>query len=691
MTNKARKQFKHVCPRNCYSNCTLISTVENGRIAELNGNSNHPYTKGKLCAKGFASIEMNEHRERLKFPYYQEVKGSGKFRKITWEKAYELIISEMMSTHEKYGNLLPVGYFKGTGNLGVHHFVTEQFFSSIGGTTRILDSFSSLASFEAMGGKVERAEDPLKIKEASMIIIWGANPAATNVHLTPFIIEAKVKGAKIVVIDPLDTQTAELADLYIQIRPGTDGILAHLLIKGLVEAGVPLDELASFESSMDSGLLEETASFVEWVRNIDNEDALLKLGVSGEAIELLLEWYKDTGAVAHVIGNGLLRHGNAGHNIQGIRSLAAIHGDTGRDGGGIFIRQGAVKIFNNQLSSDGSSFRGRLLDLNNLKERVHPSTVEPPLQMLWISCANPLTQAPNTQFWTEFLKDIPLVVTVGHFLTPTANMSNLVLPTTTHFEEWDIVVNNWHKGMAANEKAVAPYHESRSEWNIMKEIALRLEKALPCVCSFPVHSSEEEYLDAQFNDRVYEQYGVRRFSDLRRRMGPVFPVKSQEGELSQLSSGKFGNEIKRNNKGAVGHNSALEKKWLLEKKSPTKEYPFWLITPHHPYRLNSQFHFLNLSDEKEAYVGINEEAAKKLGIFNGEVVRVFNDRDSIEIKAIYSIQVPEDIVFIYEGWYPDCDVDVNRLISCAGTVTDEEGPSMSGALYNNTFVKVEKL
>ena len=193
--------------------------------------------EGKLCAKGFSYAEKNNHSERLKYPYYQKVKGSGKFIQITWEKAFQLIISEMLNIYKRFGSFLPFALFKGSGNIGVHHFVADDFFSSIGETTRIFGSSSLFSGFQAIEYDTDAVNrsDPSAIKESSMIIIWGANPAATNIHLIPFIIDAKIKGAKIVVIDPLYTQTAELADLYIQLRPGTDGALACLLIKHLLE------------------------------------------------------------------------------------------------------------------------------------------------------------------------------------------------------------------------------------------------------------------------------------------------------------------------------------------------------------------------------------------------------------------------------------------------------------------------
>jgi anaerobic selenocysteine-containing dehydrogenase len=641
----------------------MISTVENGRLVELNGDADHPYTKGKLCAKGYAFLERNYHLERLKFPYFQEVKGSGKFKKITWEKAFELIISEMMSIFKRYGSFLPIALLKGTGNLGVHHFVVDQFFSSIGETTRIVDTSSLSAGDLSLEYD---APDPRMIKEASMIIIWGANPAATNIHLMPFMIEAKVKGAKIVVIDPLYTQTAELADLYIQLRPSTDGALANALMKGLIEAGAVNKSLVDADS-------------INWIKDIDKENDHAKCGISEKAFALLLEWLKDAPSVSYVIGTGIQKHMNGKQNFRAIRKLALVHGDFGKNGGGVFFRQGDARIFNNQAFTNTFPSNKRLWDINNRKSRVLPSAAEPPLELMWISGANPLTQAPNLQFWSKFIKEIPFVVAVEHFLTPTAKMSNLVLPTTTHFEELDMVANHWHKGIALNEKASSPYYECRSEWTIMKDLALKLNKDLPGTCSFPIHSSEEEYLDDQFNETVFQLYGIRKISDLKRRNALVSPL------YDSLNDKEFDGSGKALERGLSSFST------FIEGESPTKEYPFWLITPHHPYRLNSQFPFLNLIDEKEAFVAINSKVAKESGILDGEIVQVFNNQGCIEIKARHHTHVPPDILLIYQGWYPESDLRLNDLVSVKQTNVGDNNSDPIGIAYYDTFVNVSKL
>lgn len=190
-----------------------------------------------MC-KRFFLCRKNSHIERLKYPYFQKVKGSGKFVQITWEKAYQLLIHEMVNIHKYFNRFLPISYLKGSGNIGVHHFVVDEFFSSLGEITKITSSSALFSENDFTKKDALNHFHPQAFHEASLILIWGANPAATNIHLIPFLIEAKLQGAKIVVIDPIYTQTVELADLYIQLRPGSDAVLAALLINHILDGNV---------------------------------------------------------------------------------------------------------------------------------------------------------------------------------------------------------------------------------------------------------------------------------------------------------------------------------------------------------------------------------------------------------------------------------------------------------------------
>ena len=138
-----------------------------------------------------------------------------------------------------------------------------------------------------------------------------------------------------------------------------------------------------------------------------------------------------------------------------------------------------------------------------------------PIEMLWISCRNPLSQEPNPQLVAERLKEIPFVIAVDQFVTPTTKMANLVLPTTTLFEEYNMVYSHWHNGLSLNEKAVPPYFDSRSEWSIMNKLALKIREINPRLCTMPIYESEEDYLNHQFNGVTKELFGCHSIEDLR--------------------------------------------------------------------------------------------------------------------------------------------------------------------------------
>lgn len=656
----------------------MISTVEYEQLSSLKGTQKHPYTQGRLCAKGYTYIERNNHLERLKYPYFQEVKGSGKFKQITWSKAYDIILCEILNINKKYGNFLPLALLKGTGNVGVHHFVTDHFFTGLGKTTRIHGSSASPTGFEAIHydmGAVKMS-DPNAIRDAGMIIIWGANPAATNIHLIPFIIEAKTKGAKLVVIDPIYTQTAELADLYIQLRPSTDGALANLLIQELIEINHYDREFVEKYSCGNN-------KYFDAIKQIDTLSFLQKCEISPEAIYLLVEWIKDSSAISHIIGTGLQKHVNGGQNIRAIEALAAIHGDIGKKGGGIFYRRMSSNLFKNQRTEQ----ENRNVYINEREHRLLPHQYKDPIEMLWISCANPLIQESDPQFISEFLKEIPFVVTVDLFMTPTAQMSNLVLPTTSHFEELDIVESYYHKEIALNEKAINPYFESKSEWNIMKEIALRLEDSLPDKCSFPIHVSEEEYLNSLFTKEVYDNYFIKNVGDLKQK-GYTSRAARTVWEKRKFATKSGMYEFYSAN---AEENGFVPLPLFVDGLSPTKEHPFWLMTPHSSYTFNSQFHFLNLSEEDEAYAEIHPVAAKELGIFDREIVKIFNKQDSIEIRAVYSTRVPKDILVIFQRWYSKSEVNVNKLVPVLPTDMGKQISGSRGTAFYDTFVTIEKL
>lgn len=626
MIGEATRKYKHVCPRNCASSCTLFSSVKNDRLLRITGDHTHPYTGGKLCAKGFTYKELNEHPTRLKYPLYQKRKGSGKFAPISWEKAYEIILSQMQKIEEKYHSFQSLAYYKGSGNIGVHHNVTDEFFSSLGGT--------KIVGISSMLNQREDSEnldsfDVSKLLNSSLIVIWGANPAATNIHLMPYLISAQIRGAKIIVIDPIRTKTANLADLWIPLQPNSDQILIQLL---------------TLESTLHG-------DFSKSMQPLERDDLLEQCNIAADKFQFFLQWLLEAESISYILGSGLQKHHGGMETIQAIKTFVHIQGELLPKGTRILMKNWNRPLFHNQVQEVERS-----ISTNELPAQ------ENGIDMLWITGGNPLIQEKHPAIFKDWMDRIPFVVTVDHFLTPTASMSNLVLPTTTFFEELDIIISPWHNTVALNEKALTPFCDSRSEWRILTDMARQTRSFSKVPCSFPIYSDEEEYLNAQFNERVEENYSIRSLQDLREKDGLA---RSFSLHLRADRKGPFHFQF-QNRSGPL---------------KASEEYPFWLLTPHDPYRLNSQFHYLNLSNEKEPTLALNPDAAQELKIKDGEIITLYNEHAAIEIKAVYNPQLPTHIVLFYQGWYPESGITINDLMG--------DGEAQGMALYD-TFVNVRK-
>lgn len=668
-----KNAYKNVCPRNCPSSCTMISYANNNKIKHIEGNITNPYTNGKLCAKGFSYIEQNHHEDRLKYPYYQKIKGSGSFTRISWEKAFELINNNLRKIYDEYNSLFPFALYKGTGNIGILQNVIDEFFASINNTTIINGATHSLNKAIKNLSKQNYNDDYKVITDCSLIIIWGANPAVSNIHLIPLIIDAKMKDAKVVVIDPIYTQTAELADLYIQVKPNSDRLFSYVLIKLLVESGY-------FNPFTIEEKLDDFVNFFENLLTINIEDFLEYCNVNLDILNELIALFQTSKKVAFVLGTGLLKHANSSDNLQSIKLLLLLEEITKQEKSNVLFKKGKLSLFSNErvyCKKDNLRF----INTNELNfHNKNNKTI--PIEMLWISCGNPLNQELNSRSFKSFMDNVPFVVTVDRFMTETAKMSNLILPTTSHFEQSDIVISNFHNKIAFNEQAAEPYFESKSDWEIITHLAKSIKKDGKIPCSFTIYDNEEQYLNAQFNSHVEDVYNVKDVAQLKKYNH--IPYKNPKSNDDHQGSNK-------SNISFPSKNELNKQLNLIKTFGPSKQYPFWLITAHHPYMLNSQFHYLNLTDEQEVCVYLNSKKGAELNINNGEVVSIFNEQSAFNIKATYNNSLPKDILLIYQGWHMESGIVLNELISEWQNIYDD--PHSTNHLYAffDTFVNIKKI
>ena len=678
---------RHVCPRNCYDACGMLAYTSNGILKHVAGDPKHGYTNGKLCAKGYAYVNRVYSEDRLKYPMYQSKRGLGNWQVITWEKAIDIIAEKMLELNSRYGSNLSLALNKYSGNFGLLHLAAEGLFNSLGPTTQALGSPCWSAGLDATYYDFGRytTSDPNQLAKAKLIILWGVNPAWTAVHSIPYIFQAQAAGAKVVVIDPIYTTTAKKADLYLQLTPGSDGALALALGKLIVSDKLQ-DEY--FLRNHTSGWQQ----YLDYLNALDLDELVSYCGQSLATIQELASLIGKGSPVFNWIGFGMQRHVNGGQNIRAINALAALTGNIGRAGGGVHYAQQDTWSFNFDILCRSNSFpekENRLVDINNFAS-VLSSFTDPPVKMLWVSCRNPLTQDPQSQLMLELINKLELVVTVDQFLTPTAQKSNLVLPTTTHFEELDVVSSYWHHWIGINQQAIKPYWEAKSDLEICQLISQRLNQLCPQSCSFPSQGTAADFLDKEFSPSLYEALKISHWTELIE--GPR-RVNIPEVAWSDLDfdtpSGKFEFYSTRAKDKGLPPICSLTK----TSGSPSPSYPFWLLTTHSQFGLNSQFQNLSwlLSINSQPLVLINPKTAEALGITNGMMVRVYNHLGQVVVAAKLAHEVAPDTLVCYQGWFPNRSFNINQLVTGLATDMGETITGSKGVAFYSTFVNLEKL
>ncbi|MHB8074087.1 molybdopterin-dependent oxidoreductase [Desulfosporosinus fructosivorans] len=674
--------YKNVCPRNCYNTCAMLSHVVNGKLIKVEGEPWHGYTQGRLCAKGYAYSRYVYSPERLRYPMRQYPRGSGNWVRITWEEAFSIIGAKILELNHRYGSNLPLAYNKCSGNVGFLHYATEGMFNSFGSHTKLKGNPCMAAGLDAImySSGEGKGPDPEAMSGSKLIVLWGANPAWTAVHQLNFINQAREKGAEFVVIDPVYTPTAATADHYIQIQPGTDGLLALGIAKVLIEEGrYDPSFLAEHVEGWESfqGYLKEKVTLEE-VQNVS--------GVAEKTVRMLADLYGKCDPVANWSGYGLQRYPNGGQNIRAIYALCALTGNLGKVGGGFYYFHPSTESFplhllNHQGPNDG--LVSRSIDINYYPSQAL-ALVDPPVKFLWIAGRNPLSQDQEVSNWSRLLAELELVVTVDLFMTKTCDMSDLVLPVASHFEEIDINVSYWHHWLALNEKAIAPYYEAKSDLEIAQQLTRRLNELQPGFSNFPFERTPEEWIGMEFTPEVLELYGLSSWRDLaeapaKLRVGnnpwADFAFKTKTGKFELFSK-----EAKENNLPALPRFSA---------KSSDPSFPLRLLTPQSIASIHSQDWSSKWigSEESEDVVKLNPLDAVQREIQNGDNVRIYNALGSVTKKAILNPEILQGLIIIYQGGKDP----VNSLLSGLSADMGKNYSGGEGAAFYNAFVDVEKM
>ncbi len=447
------------CNRDCPDACALHVTIEDGRAVRLQGDPDHPVTRGFLCERTNRFLERQFDPDRLTTPLLRK---GGELEPVGWDEALDFIAGGLARIREESGPAAVMHYRSG-GSLGLMKHVVDAFFERFGPVTLkggdICTGAGDVAQMADFGD--EDCHDLADLLESRNILLWGKNPHVANVHLLPVLKEAKAKGARIHLIDPMFHRGTQLADEYLQVRPGGDSALALGAARLLFESGRVDPEAASYCDDLDGfRALAESRSLEDWAEIAD---------VGLDQIESLASALADK-PCAVLIGWGMQRRAHGSATIRVLDAVTAISGNVGIPGGGAnfyFKRRGA---FDTSFVKEEAA---RRIPEPLLGPGVLAAS-DPPIRALWVTAGNPVAMLPESRTVQQALASRELCVVVDSFLTDSARCATVVLPTTTMLEDEDLV-GAYGNHFIGEVRAVMPPPEGvKTDLQIVNALAARL-------------------------------------------------------------------------------------------------------------------------------------------------------------------------------------------------------------------------
>lgn len=673
--------FTTACPRNCTSTCALRVTVAGGRVTAIDPEPANRATAEGPCLKGLSYLDRVYSPDRILRPLRRT--ASGAFEPVSWDTALDLIAGAFLKARAEHGprSLL---YCAGSGTKGLLNGCGLAFWRRFGGCTTTYGDLCWPAGLEAarLTFGDNRQSAPWDIAKARLIVVWGKNPAETNLHQMRFIDQALEAGARLVVIDPRRTQSAERAHVLVQPRPGTDGALALGLARLLIAAGdldraFIRDHVAGFEA------------FAESVKAWTPERTAAETGVPETQIRRLAEDLGRLRPATFTVGFGMQRYTNAGQSLRAMQALLAITGNLGRPGAGWVYANLATQVFG--AVKDPLDFYPP--ETPDGAVRVSISTArlgrdlaaqqDPPVRVAWVERGNPLSQNPETPAVREAFRRLDFRVVVDERLTDTAREADVVLPSKSLFEQTDVIGAYWHAYLQLRRKVIEPPGEVRPETDIYRALGPRLgipEADLDDVLPAPGDAGVEAWLQKRL-----DPLGLS-LDDLK--AGPVLAPGAEE---VAFADGRFTTPS-----GKVELASAeARERWgvdelpifrpPLESPGPGRP-PLQLLTPNTKNGIHSQFlkvAVIRALDPGPALAMGPEDAAAR-GLKSGDRVRIFNRRGELILPLVIDFGLRPGVVSAFNGWGAEDGGSVNLLSE--GRETDLG----HGAAFHDNLVDVVK-
>ena len=698
-----KKQVYAACPHDCPDACGVLITVEENssgstRAIKIQGDRSHPVTRGFLCAKVAKYLDRVYSPDRVLYPMRRKpgiAKGGGArnaedFERISWSAALDEIYQRLTSVSREYGPeaILPYSY---GGTLGVlNNASMDRRFFHLLGASQLDRTICATAGGDALKTVIGRklGTEPEAFRHSKLIVAWGANIHGNNVHLWPFIEEARRAGARLIVIDPYRTRTARCADWYLPINPGTDVALAlammHVIINEKLHDG---EYVAQYTLGFDQ--------LRERVQEYPPEKVARWTGIGADDIRKLAREYAKVRPAVIRVNYGVQRSENGGSAVRAIAMLPCITGSWKEAGGGLQLStSGSFQLNEDALQRPDLMLRsplGRVARIINMSELGQALTRvnDPPVKAVFVYNSNPAAVAPNHNDVIRGFKR-PDLFTVVHeqFFTDTVDYADIVLPATTFFEHKELQTAYGHYHLQISHAAIAPLGECRSNVELFRDLAHRFgfAKIDPCFDQSvdqmidAALATENPWLDG-IDRKLLEQQGHVR---LKLGEGPFLPFANGDFPTESGKAELYSESLAR-----MGVDPVVSFKPPVESRHSTQaaRYPLELLARKPDNFLNTTFSNLPSLQSMEAteVLEIHVEDAKRRGIADGDQVRVFNDRGSVLLKAHVNGHTQRGVVATLLNW-----AKLSPNAASINVLTSERLTDIGrGATFYSTLVEVE--
>ena len=688
------KVVRSAC-RGCHGGCGVLVTVKEGRVVRIKGDPDSPVNRGWLCIKGKRYDSITHHPDRLTMPLRRK---GGMFEEVDWETAYREISQRFLEIKAEHGpEALVLGYGTGRDNEAFIYRLANTF-----GTPNVLTAGHMCYGPRIVTGITRCGNLPVVDYEGGpkCVLVWGANPLVSNPdeYKGVYLARAMSRGARIICVDPRRSMVARRADLWLRLRPGTDGALAWGMVNVILERGL-------WDRDFVEGYVHGWEEFKARAVDYPLSWAAAKTGLEEAEIIAAAEMFARTGPAGIHWGVALEQSRNCVNTISLLICLMAMTGNLDRPGGSVFYPNPPVvnasqlgrhrllspEVRKKRLGGDRFRLADRIGVINPRAVWEAVLTGKPyPVQGLFLISTNPVVSRANSAQVREALDKVPFLVVADFFLTPTGAKADYLLPAATWLEH-DYVGDLWkrHGWVVARQKAVS-VGQAKSDYEIINELGKRctdpslwwpsVKEALEEILSPSGHTWEE------FCERGYLQ-GERRF---RKYLKDGFGTPTGKVEFLSTAMERLGYDP------LPGYLDPPESPWSSPETAA--RFPFQLITG---ARIPAFFHTENRVSgplrrtRPEPLAELHPDLAAKKGIAQGDRIRISSPRGQVVMRAKVTEVVPREVVSADHGWwFPELKDDLGWDRSNIDLLTDNDfqacDPAMGATPLRVLLCNVEK-